>query len=182
MSSFFIANGFRSEFLDYRPEESFNHYRKCSPQHLHAAPLLMLLRPAKLRYVFMTVRHPLTRVLSEYKMQGRAARRAMPLSPWLDRAMTAYMDDPYTTDNHFRPQHEFIVPGCDVFRQEKGYGQVFLERLSERTGMSFEANTVGNYNADERQDVDEADIEKIRPFVRQFYRQDFAAFGYRPMP
>ena len=82
-------------------------------------------------------------------MQRRTAKRAMALSSWFDRAMTLFMDNPFAMDNHIRPQHEFLIPGCDVFRQEKGYGQVFLDRLSERTGMSFAENKVGNYNTDE---------------------------------
>ena len=182
IEQFFFANGFRTEYFDNRSKSGFNDYRTCSPQHLHAAPLLMLLRPAKIRFIFMTVRHPLTRVLSEYKMQVRAAKRAIPLSPWFDLAMATYMDDPYTTDNHFRPQHEFLIPGCDVFRQEDGYGQAFVARLSERTGLAFAENKIGNYSADTGQSVDEEGIERIRPFVTQFYRHDFATFGYPLLP
>ena len=178
----FLANGFRSEFLDDRPGKSFNHFRKCSPQHLHAEPLLMLLRPARIKYIFMTVRHPLSRILSEYKMQVRVAKQPLPLSQWLDQMMKTYMDDPYTTDNHFRPQHEFLMPGCDVFRQEKGFGPAFMERLSERTGVIFDKDEVAHHNRGEGIDVDEAEIESIRPIARQFYREDFTTFGYRPNP
>ena len=178
---FFLANGFRSEFLDDR-SPSFNAYRRCSPQHLHAAPLLLLLRPASIRYVFMTVRHPLSRIVSEYKMERRIGRRGRSLRHWLDRSLAAYMDDPFAGDNHFRPQHEFVIPGCDVFRQENGFGQVFVERLSERTGVAFAEGEMANHNVDGGQGVDEAEIEKIRSTVRQFYRLDFATFGYRPTP
>jgi len=182
IEQFFLAHGFKSEFLDYVPETSFNTYRRCSPQHLHAEPLLVLLRPALIRYVFMTVRHPISRVVSEYKMQRRVGKRAVSLSQWLNRALSAYMDTPFALDNHVRPQHEFLIPGCDVFRQENGFGQAFVERLSERTGISFAGREMVNYNVDEGPDVDEAEIANIRAAVRQFYRLDFATFGYRPMP
>jgi hypothetical protein len=178
----FVANGFRSEFLDDRPGRSFNRYRRCSPQHLHAQPLLMLLRPVRISFIFMTVRHPISRILSEYKMQIRVAKQPLPLVRWVDQIMKAYVEDPYHTDNHFRPQHEFLIPGCDVFRQEKGFGPVFLERLAERTGVAFAGAEVAHHNRDEGVDVDEGEIENIRPIVRQFYREDFTTFGYRPNP
>ena len=90
----FLDKGFRSEFLDHGPKNSFNLYRRCSPQHLHAKPLLRLLRPQRITFTFMTVRHPLTRLLSEYKMQVRIDRQPLPLRPWLDHWLKRYLDDP----------------------------------------------------------------------------------------
>ena len=181
----FQSQGFRSEFLDAGPQNSFNKYRKCSPQHLHAEPLLALLRPGTIDFTFMTVRHPFSRLLSEYKMRVRIDREPLPLCRWLDRVLKRYVETPHLMDNHFRPQSEFVIPGCDVFRQEDGFGATFLERLEQRTGMTLsddEAWSITHHNRDTGLHVEQAEIDRARPIVEQFYRQDYATFGYPPTP
>ena len=173
----FRDHGFRTEYLDDL-FDGFNLFRKCSPQHLHGAPLRDLLRPAKLRYIFMTVRHPMARLLSEYRMQERTANRPMRLPQWFDWMMTLYIDDPYVADNHLRPQHDFLIPGCDVFRHEDGFGPAFLARLAERTGTDFALDALGTHKPADRREIDPAEVELIRPRVIQFYRQDYTVFGY----
>lgn len=175
---FFLANGFRAEFLDFKPDFSFNDYRMCSPQHMHAALLLALIRPERMRYIFMTVRHPLSRIISEYKMQVRVNGEARALGPWVERQFGLYRIEKMTSDNHIRPQCEFVIPGCEVFKQEGGLGPALVLRIEQRTGLFLAHRRIGGENADDGLIIDEAEAESIRPMVEDFYRQDYEAFGY----
>ena len=74
------------------------------------------------------------------------------------------------------------MTGCSVFRLEKGFGSIFLDHLSERAGIAFAPEDIAHHNRGDGIDVDPSEIERIRPLVRQFYRQDFATFDYRQMP
>jgi hypothetical protein len=92
--------------------------------------------------VFTVVRDPVARMVSEYRYQrsgrltgpfGRPVR-GLGFSAWL-RLMFAMADrNPYTHDNHFRPQVEFMPPdGVTVFRLEDGLAPV-LGWLAEIAG------------------------------------------------
>jgi hypothetical protein len=178
IEQFFELNGFRREFLDTGPDFSFNGYRHCSPQHMHAEHLRMAVRLSRLTYIFMTVRHPMKRLLSEFKTRVRDDGISTSLSAWVDDTFREYIADPFIIDNHIRPQSEFWIPGCDVFRQERGFGPDFVERLEQRTGMIFPERNVGHGNAGPDLPVREEEIEQVRPAVRQFYQPDFLTFGY----
>lgn len=96
---------------------------RCTPQHLHAVPLAQLLEPAAMHLSFLIVRHPVSRIASEYRYQMRKRnwlRDRLSFSQWLATAMARRALDPWYRDNHFRPQHEFELPGARVFRFENG--------------------------------------------------------------
>jgi hypothetical protein len=179
---FFEQNGFHCEFRDAGPGFCFNEYRHCSPQHMHAEQLRTAIRLSRVTYIFMTVRHPMSRLLSEFKTRVRDDGKPYKLASWVDRIFRNYIEDPFTIDNHIRPQSEFWIPGCDVFRQERGFGPALLARLEERAGPIFPHRTIGHGNTGPDMGIAEAEIAQIRPAVRQFYRQDFLTFGYKPVP
>jgi hypothetical protein len=79
------------------------------------------------------VRDPVARMVSEYRYQragrltgplGRPIRR-LPFPTWLRLMLALAARDPYTHDNHFRPQAEFLPEtGVTVFRLEDGLAPV----------------------------------------------------------
>ena len=86
----------------------------------------------------MMVRHPLKRLLSQYRYQTRKpnpVRNRLPFSVWLRYVLLRRRLNPYYRDNHFRPQHEFEVPGVDVFRLEDGLAAP-LACLNKLTGVN----------------------------------------------
>lgn len=178
---FFELNGFHCEFRDAGQTFSFNKYRHCSPQHMHAEQLHAAIRLRRVNYIFMTVRHPLSRLLSEFRTRVRDDRKPYRLMNWVDQTFRAYIDDPFIIDNHIRPQSEFLIQGCDVFRQERGYAALSA-KLEERLGPIFPNRQIGHGNAGPDMAIGDAEIEAIRPVVRQFYRQDFLTFGYKAAP
>jgi hypothetical protein len=180
IEAFFNQNGFRVEYFDTGGPQSLNRYRRCAPQHMHAAQIMMLLRPARFDYLFMTVREPLRRLVSEYKMRVRTVGDAPSLTQWFERISKQYVEDNYVAENHIRPQSEFWLPTCEVYKQEDGFGDILVGRLEERLGMTFSQRRVGMYNDDETTLVDAAEIKRVRPLVLRFYRQDYLNFGYSP--
>jgi hypothetical protein len=179
IEQFFLANGFRAEFLDNAPRNSFNPWRRCSPQHMTAEQLLGLLRPVRMDHIFMTVREPLARLVSEYRMRLRDTPGTPGLELWLRRSLRQYPDDNCIFDNHLRPQSDFWMPGCEVVRQEHGFDGNFVAGLEERLGITFEHRGIGGFNRAEGADVTASEIAAIRPLVTAFYRQDYVRFGYK---
>ncbi len=178
ISNFLTANGFIAEFGIQPAKANFARYRQCSPHHMHAATLLSLLRPSKIDYVFMTVREPVGRFLSAYKMRVRTKPDMPGLEQWVDQVFRLYPEDPYVNDNHIRPQSEFWLPGADIFRQEDGYGDAVVTRIEEKLGMRFEKREIATNNADGGTKIEEASIARVAPRIRQFYRADYAMLEY----
>jgi hypothetical protein len=178
VDTFFRDNEFQVEFFDGGGPRSFNKYRRCAPQHMHAEQILSLLRLHSIDYIFMTVRDPLARVISEYKMYARAVVDAPPLSEWVDRLFRRYLADNYVAENHIRPQAEFWLPTCEIFRQEDGHGSALTLRIEQKLGIELKHPTIGTHNMDKGTSIDPAEIQKIAPIVRQFYHRDYVMFGY----
>jgi hypothetical protein len=174
----FERNDFRAEHLDTGGPKSLNMLRRCPPQHMDAAQITAILRPSEFDFTFMTVRDPLARLLSEYKMRFRSKNGAPPLPVWVERMFKRYIDNPYIAENHIRPQCAFWLPNCEVYRQEDRHGDALVQRIEERLELSLAHRTIGGYNLDEDTPIDRAEIARVETLVRQFYRQDYLMFGY----
>ena len=99
-------------------------WSRTSPQHVDWASLQRLLPAELLDEVFTVVRHPVSRIVSAYHFQVEVEKAVAPdtsLSDWLAAQARAFEADPFTIDNHFRPQVDFIPEGgCRVFHLEHG--------------------------------------------------------------
>jgi hypothetical protein len=178
IDNFFAVNGFRCAYLDIGGAGSLNGIRRCAPQHMHAETLSMLLRPNRFDFVFMTVRHPLARIISEYRMLLRTKQGVPSLGQWLDKVFQYYPEDHYIGENHIRPQSQFWLAGCDVFKQEDGYGENLVSRIEERLSMALETRRIDSLVAADPTRLPADEVERIRPRVEQFYREDYRFFGY----
>jgi hypothetical protein len=67
---FFDKNGFAVTFVDRGGAGSIVPMMKCSPQHLHAEQLHAIFHVNRFTYSFMTVRNPIDRLVSEYRMRA----------------------------------------------------------------------------------------------------------------
>ena len=175
---FFAANKFRVEYFDAGGPNGLNRFRKCAPQHMHAEQINAILRPSRMQYVFMTVRDPLRRLVSEYKMRARAPGPLPPITRWFDQMVKQFQEDGYVRENHIRPQSEFWFPGCEIFRQEDGYGEPLVARIEEKLGVTLPSREIGIHHTGERADPDPAQLATLLPRVKQFYRSDYLMFGY----
>jgi hypothetical protein len=182
LRAFFQRNDFREELFDGGGPQSLNHLRRCAPQHMDAAQIMALLRPARIDFVFMTVREPLSRAVSEYRMQLREIRNVPALPQWFMQMTRDFLENNYLAENHIRPQSDFWLPNCHIFRVEDGLGANLASLMEQRTGLTLPHRDIGSHNADGGTPLDPVDIERVRPLVENFYRQDYLRFGYATAP
>lgn len=149
----------------------------CSSRHFHGAVLDDLFADGFFDWAFMVVRHPLERLLSQYRYQTRKpnlVRNNLPFSIWLRYALLRRRINPYYRDNHFRPQHEFESLGAEVFRLEDGLDAP-LARLNELTGLEAIDDVVWtNKTAPKEVKITQAD----RDLIFSVYKEDFLRYGY----
>jgi hypothetical protein len=158
----------------------------CSPQHYVWEDARGVL-PRQPDHVFTVVRDPVARLVSEFRYQrsdrltgifGRPVRR-LSFPVWL-RLMFEMADrNPYTHDNHFRPQSAFMPEtGVTVFRLENGLGEV-LRWLCRFLGEAPPATLPHDLKASDGAGV--APSAEDRALIAQRYAGDYRRFGY-PMP
>ena len=150
---------------------------RCSAQHLHAEALASIEANEGHDWTFTIVRHPVARLVSEYRYQMRKPgwlRSRLSFSGWLSYALARRAVDPWYRDNHFRPQHEFILPGMEIMRFEAGV-DACLRRIAERLGTPAPTASIREKPSPDTQLIlTGAALARIR----QTYARDFAAFGY----
>jgi len=79
------------------------------PRHLPAAVLEKVFFPEMIDYAFIVVRHPVARLISEYRYQRRSGLiqpsrfRMFGFDTWLGYALYRLRSDPDWRDFHFRP-------------------------------------------------------------------------------
>lgn len=181
---FFNKNGYKLGYLDRGlATPNLNKYRRCSPQHMEAALLRQTFRLEKFDGIFMTVRHPVKRIISEYRM------RLDPEEPehfndWFGKIFEEYQEDPYVSDNHIRPQHEFVIEGCAIFRQEDKFDAGWAAKVESLFGIKFNKVFSGVAESSHKKapyashasDISAENKEKIL----KLYKKDFETFGYEP--
>jgi len=151
---------------------------RCSPQHLHLADLASLGALHDQDWTFTLVRHPVARIISEYRYQMRKPkllRSRMTFSIWLTYALSRRRLNPYYRDNHFRPQHEFVGPGVEVMRFEDGVGGC-LRRITDQLGTPVPSSTIWQKNSQETSLLLSAGAIRA---IEKVYARDFAEFKYK---
>ncbi|MBN9509331.1 MAG: sulfotransferase family 2 domain-containing protein [Alphaproteobacteria bacterium] len=176
---FFERNGFQTAYLDgdILPT-GLNTVRRCSPQHMHAETLNAVFNLGKFDYRFATVRNPLSRIVSEYKMRFAGREDPTPLDAWLREILARYQHNAYIHDNHIRPQTEFLVPDCEVFKLEDGYTDRWVETLAARTGIDFAVRKVWHARRAPPHAGGTAPTRDVIERVQAFYAQDYDVLGY----
>jgi hypothetical protein len=174
---FFEKNGFAASFVDRGGEGSIVPMMKCSPQHLHAEQLQSIFNLGRFSYSFMTVRNPVDRLLSEYRMRAVMQKSIEDVDTWIGNTLDAYPKNTFLIDNHIRPQVEFWFTGCDVYKHEAGFGESWVSRIAERLGCEFgypEVEVAMRFPSSAKVRPNAASVARIR----DFYRRDFEFFGY----
>jgi len=162
--------------------QSLNALRRCSPQHMHRAMLETLFELHRFEAVFMTVRDPVARFRSEYAMRDpeHVTADAARVEAWAEKAFLRYAADPFVWDNHLRPQAEFYVPGCTVYRLEDGLDAAVRD-LNERWDLGLVEDVprvMDRAAASGRASSDVPVGAALEARLRACYSEDFARFGY----
>ena len=177
---FFEKNGFEIDYVDRTgTKQSLNRVRRCSPQHMHTTQLREIFDTGRFSHVFMSVRHPVSRIISEYKMRLSVQPNVPEFSNWVHDTLRQYQTNPFVLDNHIRPQSEFWLPGCRVFRQEDGFGPEFVAELSRFLSVKFSDQRVDHaMRFDNVKNVAVPVPHDTKALLDVFYRMDFSLFGY----
>ena len=99
---------------------------------------------------------------------------------WAERVLARWRRNPYVLDNHLRPQHEFVLPGTEVYRLEDGLPHVVAE-LDRRHGVELPVEIPRALDSVRRAGVSSDDLELsegLRSTLRRVYAEDFTRFGY----
>jgi len=181
IEAFFEANGFKSAYIDRgESPESLNGVRRCSPQHMHAAQLQALFDPALFDFVFMTVRHPVRRLLSKFVMDTGETENVTRFEDWILRVFSNVFVEPSFMDNHLRPQVDFLLPQARIFKLEDGFDDTFVTRLEVESGFEF---PVAMIPREMHAGLGAPDFDQVRPgirdLIRTYYVRDFVTFGYQ---
>ncbi|WP_082630743.1 sulfotransferase family 2 domain-containing protein [Roseovarius atlanticus] len=169
----FLSSGYEHYFL-FSKYSAMTPTMKCSPQHYHAEILESCFNLRKFELIFMTVRHPLDRILSEYKMRNSDPGSASP-DMWIETTLEKYQDNPFIFDNHIRPQVEFYVEGARIFRLEDGIGSNWASDLNESLSNPLQTRSVHKLKSTTPTVPCSPTTEKL---VLEFYRRDMNFFNF----
>jgi hypothetical protein len=179
----FKQNGWQVHLRDGRTGPgTLNWVRRCSPQHMHAHLLREIVDLQRVDLIFMIVRDPLARFRSEYAMRQKEPGRTDEASveAWADRVLSRYASDPYAVDNHLRPQHEFLLDGCEVFRLEDGL-DAMVSDLNRRHDLGLPDTVARRMRSADRGGVSSHEVQvspRLEGRLRELYAEDFVQFGY----
>jgi hypothetical protein len=157
----------------------------CSPQHFHRELLLKNVDTNCFDAIFTVIRDPVSRLISEYNfrmhVRNKREQPLIPISAWIRRTFANYKANPFVNDNHIRPQNEYILPECRIYRYEQGLENIIaglmvdtnLEENNCRLGKIGRMQMSGNYIG-KNNELTISDLIAIR----RFYRDDYDKLGY----
>ena len=143
--------------------------------HLSAEDLTEFI-PHDVAYVFAVVRHPVDRLMSEYRYQSGVSRMSrLGFALWLRLVIHAARLDKRVYENHIRPQCDLIPEGSDIFRLEDGFDGL-IRRIDETVGTSAPDIRIEHLNKRQRKSLQlsRQDVQ----LITSFYSEDFDKLGY----
>jgi len=160
-----------------------------SPQHIDWASLSRLFPLDYFDECFAIVRHPVARAVSAFRFQ-KEVEGTIPdgtaLGEWLQQEQELRATDPHRSDNHSRPQVEFLPPEsgmhCQIFCLEHGlealipyFDQIAGDQASPRF-IDHTNKAAGKPKGQEQVAPTDADLARIA----EIYAADFERLGYLP--
>lgn len=152
---------------------------KFNPRHACRGELEKHLAGLDIDFTFLIVRHPVDRIISEFRYQRRKSglhiSKSLNFQLWLHYSLKRTEHWRGYRDNHFRPQTEFAVPCCQIFRFEDGI-EAPINSINQQLGLSLKLPpTRKNVSPKIQVKPTESDISKIVAF----YAADFDAYDYQ---
>ncbi|MCB6179838.1 sulfotransferase family protein [Rhodobacter sp. Har01] len=170
-------------------------WTRSSPQHVDWAALARMFPADFFDACFAVVRHPLDRAVSAFRFQAEVegtVPEGIGFGDWLQAEAAARQGDPYRSDNHSRPQSDFLPPvggalPCTIFHMEHGLDALIpyfdaLAGVSAGPRALRHTNKAGHNTAGgARRQIGEIKPDAAdRALVAEIYSADFARLGYHP--
>jgi hypothetical protein len=181
IEAYFRAIGLVGFFdpLSYMPVRS---YLKVPPTHYDYRLLEQVYNLDRL-FSFAVVRHPVQRMVSNYKWLIEKSTAPPTISKigfadYLDFIFDQYAHDENVSSGHIKPQTRFVGGRVSrVFRYEDGLENAISEVL-RHLGLELDRDVrlpVINNTAAKEIEPSQKDVERIY----EFYKEDFLAFDYK---
>jgi hypothetical protein len=122
-------------------------------------------------YAFMIVRHPVDRLISEYRhsrTHGRLDSR-LPFNVWAHMVLRIARWEPHFRNNHFLPQANFRCFDADVYHFEDGIEKIILE-ISSKLELS-KPEFIPHEKKSYFQEINAS--ESTINLIRKIYKEDF---------
>ena len=148
----------------------------CSFQHMHAEMLSACFPKGFCDLTFAVCRNPYDRIFSEYKSRTIQKNNDVDFEAWFDLALAEYSKSNFFADNHMRPQHEFVMENCLVYKMEEGLGHA-LNNVSRRLGIRPPRRTVHHNRIDHPPVSIRSETQRR---ILSLYQRDFEVLGYDP--
>ena len=190
VEKFFYANRFTVIFIDHAGSKaqhlnSLNNLTKCSPQHMHGDLLKSYFDLSKFSSIFMMVRHPVERIISEYNYRMKIAKiekkENVEINTWINEAIQACSFNPYIYDNHLRPQWHFLLDNCKVFKLEDSMYSKWVESVEKHCNIKFSIREVKVFFSSglPTKDIGSKLSNLTFDLIYKFYERDFEIFKYK---
>lgn len=180
LETFFRGIGFTGYFdpPTYMPVRA---YLKVPPAHYDYGALNRLFN-LEAMYSFAVVRHPVKRMISEYKWATEKSTGAETLAKMDFGQYLRFMFDNYRRDEnvaagHFKPQVRFVGEKVTkIFKYEAGLDNIVRDVIRD-VGLTHD-------NLPRLPSVNSSSGRTVVPtasdlaLIQEFYAEDFAAFGY----
>jgi hypothetical protein len=151
------------------------------PRHQPAEVLQRVFLPEMIDYAFVVVRHPVARLISEYRYQRRhrgiqlSRLRMFGFDIWLRHALWRVAQDKDWRSGHFRPQVDYPCFDAAVFKYEDGLDKV-MQGISRATGVEIPYETPPlNVSTYRPVRISQDSLDRIA----QLYAADFERFDYK---
>lgn len=180
------------EYLSIRGKslDELKHF-KASLQHLDAQQLSTLLNFHEFDLIFTVVRHPFSRLKSEYYWQKTQKITELPAKHWIDHVFYEYKKNQFCYDNHIRPQIDFIPQHTEttILKLEQNAiskAQELFNNILNPKNMSFRTEraikSIITGNKKDKASNKTAEIEttffEYYDKIIDFYQEDMKHFDY----
>lgn len=133
--------------------------------------------PKDIGYCFTVVRHPVPRIISEYKFQtGHSKTTRASFSTWLRIMLKCVQLEPRIYDNHIRPQNDLVPEGAEVFKLEDGFDKLItrLDEVTESTAPEIEFGHLLKKKLQKEMTLSKQDVD----LINNYFNVDFERFSY----
>lgn len=176
--TYFKTQGWKVEDFDRRYRS--NKFRVCPPQHYHREILELLYKFDRISGILQFTRDPIDRLVSEYfyrnKKNSSLFSQQKHFERWWRAVRSDFSRDPFTLDNHIRPQSDFLLPKSTIARFEDDLSAGFFEGYLAKLRQPVHSSEFPAENISRRRELTISN--EINEEIREFYRDDFTNFGY----
>lgn len=184
ITHFFESNGY-SLYFHLRSPGCNKLNKPCSLQHRDNKDpdLLYFLSKMNITYSFTILRDPLERIISEFFMrQSQINNKTVDdFSRFVSQAFIQYQKNPYTHDNHIKPQINFIHPNMNIFKFrdfKKIYDNIksidqSINNPIIKHNSSKEAKLFNGSYEYAREKLNWEISSKIKNSILNFYKEDY---------